>query len=60
VIKELCDRCGVDLTEKHSAAINGIRDADRDGNGTVTDALEILCPKCYRAIWKFARTKVKP
>jgi hypothetical protein len=53
MVKEFCDRCGKDVTGKTTGAVSGVPDADRDGNGTATDAADILCQRCYRAIWTF-------
>lgn len=64
MIKEYCDRCGVDTTGQRTGAFAGIDDAYRDGSGTETDSFNILCRKCYHAIVVFIKTapptKAKP
>jgi hypothetical protein len=54
--KHYCDRCGCDLTGKTSGAIQGVKDADDQGQGMVTDGAKCLCRRCYLAVWKFLRT----
>lgn len=45
---QYCDRCGVELVKgEQSAAINGVPDADEEGNGTVEQHLDV-CLLCYR------------
>lgn len=48
--RQFCDRCGQEITGKTSGVVHGIKDGDEDGNGKVTEAVD-LCPPCYRA-WK--------
>ena len=54
--KEFCDRCGKDVNGKRSGSVHGVRDAAADGNGTITDNFDIICPKCYSLIIAFIRT----
>lgn len=54
--KQFCDRCGSDITQVQSAAISGIRDANANGDGTVTDSVD-LCRRCYREAIHWMRTR---
>lgn len=54
MIKEYCDRCGLDVTDLRTGAVSGRR--LRDNGGTKTDHFDILCLKCYRAIVAFIKT----
>jgi hypothetical protein len=45
-----CDVCGADTTDKRSSALDGIREADWEGNGEVTDHFDV-CVRCYNK-WK--------
>jgi len=47
--RQFCDRCGLDITDKHSSAVRIIADADPQGNGIVTKSAE-LCAPCRRAL----------
>jgi hypothetical protein len=47
--KHFRDRCGKEVTGEQSGAIHGIDDADDAGNGTTTEAFDIVCLRCYRA-----------
>lgn len=57
--REYCDRCSKDVTGRKSGAVHGISEATAEGSGIVTDRSPILCPRCYRAIWKFIRRKIR-
>jgi hypothetical protein len=54
--RTFCDTCGAETTNKVSSAIGGIADADNDGNGTVTDQLEV-CRACYRSFKLWAKQR---
>lgn len=56
-INQYCDRCGRDVSGEPSSAIQGIADADRDGNGTVTHMFDI-CEECYDAIIHFIKNEL--
>jgi hypothetical protein len=58
MVRDFCDRCGIETTGAKSGSITGCDDADRDGDGRASDHFEILCPKCYRAVIAFIRAKV--
>lgn len=49
MIRHFCDRCGVDITGRKSAAISIVGDADAQGNGTVTKHAD-LCQPCRHAL----------
>lgn len=57
--RDYCDRCGADITDRASSSVQGIKEADLDGNGTITDG-GAVCRKCYRLFraW-FNAVKVK-
>lgn len=44
-----CDRCGMDITNKKSAAVNAVEDADLQRNGDITNSWD-LCQKCYDSL----------
>jgi hypothetical protein len=50
--KQFCDKCGDDITQQRSAAVNVIADADANGSGTVTTQTD-LCRRCHRALLKW-------
>jgi len=56
--KLFCDRCGADVTGKPSAAVRGIADANPIGIGKITHERD-LCPRCYRALLTWVKTKGK-
>jgi hypothetical protein len=58
VTRQFCDRCGADVTQKKSAALNLVGDADSQGNGTVTTTAD-LCQHCRTALehWLTSTTK---
>jgi len=56
MIKHLCDRCGADVTDKQSASVRIVGDADKQGNGTVTDTAD-LCVRCRRAFLAWLHTR---
>jgi len=47
MIKQFCDRCGVETSDVRASAVNGIADADEHGNGVVTTSAA-LCDTCYQ------------
>jgi hypothetical protein len=47
--RQFCDRCGADVTDKVSAAVSVVDNADAQGNGTVTRTAD-LCTHCRRAL----------
>ena len=47
--RQFCDRCGADVTQKKSAAVHVIGDADSQGNGAVTSEVD-LCQPCRAAL----------
>ncbi len=49
MIRQYCDRCGHDITNKHSTAVSIVGDADQQGNGAVTKTAD-LCPACGAAL----------
>lgn len=53
MIRTFCDRCGTETTGDQHGAINGIEDADDNGNGTnqANDCFDIICATCYLA-WR--------
>ena len=55
--KQFCDRCLTDITDKTSAAVNGVADADAVGNGSITLRAE-LCGPCYRELAAWLSTRV--
>lgn len=56
LIREFCDRCGKEVTGQQSGAINGVDDADRNGDGTVTHIFNVLCLGCYQRAIDFLRS----
>lgn len=52
-----CDRCGEEVSDIPSSAISGVFNADRDGNGTVTEAFDHICNDCYEAFRAFMAAK---
>lgn len=52
--KQFCDRCHTDMTSKVSGRLDGVADADTNGNGKVTDRWD-LCTTCYRAVRAFVQ-----
>jgi len=49
VTKQICDRCGRDITKLKSASVAVVGDADALGNGKVTSQWD-LCKKCYDSL----------
>jgi len=47
--RQFCDRCGADVTQKRSAVVRMIGDADSQGNGAVTSEAD-LCQRCRSAL----------
>ena len=47
-MKQFCDRCEMDVTDIASGHLSGVEQADEQGNGTVTDDVD-LCAECYIA-----------
>lgn len=47
--RQFCDRCGADVTQKRSAAVRVVGDADSQGNGAVTSDAD-LCQRCRSAL----------
>lgn len=56
--REYCDRCSKDVTGRKSGAVIGMADATAQGTGVGTDHSRILCPRCYRDVWKFIRREI--
>ena len=58
MIKTFCDRCERETTGEKHGAINGIDDANDNGDGTnqAPDCFDIVCRECFDA-W---RTWMKP
>ena len=56
--KDYCDVCGKETTGRTSAVIDGIADADAEGNGTITDHFAV-CLGCFRK-WKHAMLNLLP
>ena len=56
--KQLCDLCGADITLVRSCSIQGINDADVEGNGAINDAFD-ACVRCYRAWRRWMRRQAK-
>jgi hypothetical protein len=44
--RTFCDRCGLDITAVKSGRVEGVDDADVDGQGAVSDVAD-LCEPCY-------------
>ena len=59
--KQFCDRCGADVTQKRSAVVRLIGDADSQGNGAVTSEAD-LCQRCRSAleVWLLSTTVTSP
>jgi ribosomal protein S27AE len=59
--RQFCDRCGADVTQKRSASVRIVSDADSQGNGAVTSDAD-LCPRCRRALetWLTGAILTKP
>jgi hypothetical protein len=53
--RQFCDRCTADVTQKRSAALNLVGDADSQGNGAVTTTAD-LCQPCRRALERWLQT----
>jgi hypothetical protein len=53
MIKTFCDRCRKETTGEPHGAINGIVDANDNGDGTnqVPDCFDIVCEACFAA-WR--------
>jgi hypothetical protein len=49
MMQQFCDRCRADVSDKRSAAVRVVDDADPDGNGRVTDGWD-LCPRCLKQL----------
>jgi hypothetical protein len=47
--RQFCDRCNADVTNKRSAAVTMVGDADVQGNGDVTTKAD-LCQRCRRQL----------
>lgn len=47
--RQFCDRCDADISDKTSASLRIIDDADQQGNGTVTRTAD-LCKRCRSAL----------
>lgn len=50
--RQYCNRCNADVTNKKSAALYLIDDADENGGGTITGEWD-LCPSCARTFRVF-------
>jgi ribosomal protein S27AE len=57
--RQFCDRCGADVTQKLSASVRVIGDADSQGNGAVTSDAD-LCQRCRRALETWLTTHAAP
>jgi hypothetical protein len=53
--RQFCDRCTADVTQKRSASVSVIGDADSQGNGAVTAQAD-LCAPCRRALERWLQT----
>lgn len=53
--RQFCDRCNADVTQKKSAAVTMVGDADAQGNGGVTTQAD-LCQPCRRALEHWLQT----
>jgi hypothetical protein len=53
--RQFCDRCTADVTQKRSASVSVISDADSQGNGAVTTHAD-LCAPCRRALERWLQT----
>ncbi len=47
--RQFCDRCGADVTDKPSASVQIVNDADAKGDGVVNVTAD-LCTRCRRAL----------
>jgi len=54
--RQFCDRCVADVTNKVSASVHIVANADPQGNGKVSDEAD-LCPACYRALLAWLKTR---
>jgi hypothetical protein len=52
--RQFCDRCGFDVTDKMSAAVSIVGDADAQGNGSVSESVD-LCSSCAKALGAWLR-----
>lgn len=53
---QYCDRCGVELPEgEQSGAVNGVEDADENGDGAVTFQADV-CTRCYQEFIAWVKT----
>jgi len=52
--RQYCDRCGHDITDKTSAAVSIVGDADAQGNGSVSENAD-LCSACAKALGAWLR-----
>ncbi|HEV8502507.1 MAG TPA: hypothetical protein VGR63_13080 [Casimicrobiaceae bacterium] len=54
--RQFCDRCGADVTDKVSAALAVVDNADTNGNGTVKLTAD-LCTRCRRDLAAWLQTR---
>ena len=54
-----CDRCGKDVSDVKSGHVIGIEDADSEGDGEVTDVVD-LCESCYLEYREWLKTTKAP
>jgi hypothetical protein len=57
VTRQFCDRCNTDITGETAACVSLVRDADEQGNGTITDNWD-LCTGCVEALDAFIKAQV--
>jgi hypothetical protein len=46
--RTFCDRCARDITTEKSGRVEGVEDADVEGQGATTELAD-LCERCYLA-----------
>lgn len=53
MIKTFCDRCGKETTGEKHGSINGVEEADDNGDGTnqAPDCFDIICDACFES-WR--------
>jgi hypothetical protein len=51
MIRLFCDRCGAETTGRSHGSINGVEEADDQGNGTnqACDCFDVVCDDCFVA-----------
>lgn len=56
--RQFCDRCGADVTDRPSASVQIVNNADLKGDGVVNTSAD-LCTRCRRELTTWLQSRKK-